>query len=894
MFLNKVLSKMDVMKTFCISIYVLFFILGIGSLSVVSFVAKPESHGERQKFNRTYQEEGLTDMPSVVEDHPRIFLRRTSWAFGPSLADLENVSDKEPWKSWLKQKPGGRPTQGWALRYLLTREEALVPPIIDYMKKVKYWPGYLATVAVCYDWIYRSPSFSSEDKKSIAEKMVRMAEQAIKAGEAYNDMWSHFGYRPAVDIAFAGLALWGHRPEAEKFIRYGGGYIKKNLFLGWHRTGGSYHGGWVYYSQGVQSLVEFVAAWSSATNQNLYQEIALKQDNWLLNHMYYLIYATYPNKTLVDTAGFSYTPSLVGIRSSLVIAAAYKNSDGIRYLRWIGGDLTAWHYDWWPYLFLTPELRTLPVEPYKMPLGQIWGKHGSGYVQMRSGWTENDTIVEFKCGDYFWSHTFLDQNSFTIYRKGRLAIQSGVYADIYYGGPYMTNYYRRTISTNSVLVNMPREKFYYFGKYFDEPGGQREIYLPPPGGNPETCFTFKEYLSRLNSHNHFETGDIKAFEVTDRYSYVYGDATMAYNNPTFSYPGNKPKMDLFTRQLVFIDKKYLIIFDKVNSLSPDYEKRWLLHSIGEPQFGGKPVEVEFPWHREVYKSGLVRIDNQGGTLYCQTLFPEDYLIRKVGGSATVTPAKADSANKGNAVLKTSVRGRYERISPTIASDNAQKEDWIIEFIDQEHFKIKGSITGEDGMGSIKDSISISDSRSIFILKENWEGTPHGGDKFYFSVTSLSSRFWGFGKNQAPSLKAFYKIIRERSHIDPGNWRIEVFPKKKEKFNTFLHLLFPCDRDTAHPPLPEGIVTSNNIMKGLSIDNWIVLFGNKKTIDGEIKYNIKDNNTVNLLLDMKPEKPYMLNIIKEGSEFSKQKVVASKEGTLFFTAPGSCRVEIAPL
>jgi hypothetical protein len=144
------------------------------------------------------------------------------------------------------------------------------------------------------------------------------------------------------------------------------------------------------------------------------------------------------------------------------------------------------------------------------------------------------------------------------------------------------------------------------------------------------------------------------------------------------------------------------------------------------------------------------------------------------------------------------------------------------------------------------------------------------------------------------LKAFYKIIRERSHIDPGNWRIEVFPKKKEKFNTFLHLLFPCDRDTAHPPLPEGIVTSNNIMKGLSIDNWIVLFGNKKTIDGEIKYNIKDNNTVNLLLDMKPEKPYMLNIIKEGSEFSKQKVVASKEGTLFFTAPGSCRVEIAPL
>ena len=51
------------------------------------------------------------------------------------------------------------------------------------------------------------------------------------------------------------------------------------------------------------------------------------------------------------------------------------------------------------------------------------------------------------------------------------------------------------------------------------------------------------------------------------------------------------------------------------------------------------------------RAGLVRIDNKGGTLFCQTLFPEDYLIRKVGGSATVTPAKADPGNKGNATLK---------------------------------------------------------------------------------------------------------------------------------------------------------------------------------------------------------------------------------------------------
>ena len=647
----------------------------------------------------------------------------------------------------------------------------------------------------------------------------------------------------------------------------------------------------------MQSLIEFIAAWSSATNENLYEEIALNEGNWLLEHMYYLIYATYPDKTPVDTAGFSFTPRICGFNSTLIIATALKNKDGLHYLHWLAGDLTNWRYDWWPYLFFTPDLRNLSPGANKISLTRHWGGEGTGYVQMRSGWEKDDTIIEFNCGDYFWSHTFLNQNSFTIYRKGRLAIQSGIYADIKYGGPYMTNYYRRTIGSNSILVHMPHEKFYYFGKWFDEPGGQREIYLPPPRGNPETCFTYNEYLARLTSRNHFETGDIKAFETTDRYSYVYGDATMAYNNPVFTYPGNKPKIDLFTRELVFLDKKYLVVFDRVNSLDAAYEKRWLLHSIGEPKFTGKPVKVEYPGHREIYKSGLVRIDNEGGTLYCQTLFPEDYFIRKVGGGTTATEVRADPANQGNATLKATVVGRYKRVSASIASDKAKKEDWIIEFIGSDRFKIKGSIIGEDGIASYsssKDGIFISNSQSIFIPKENWQGTPRKGDKFYFSVTSPSFRFWANGKNWNPAPKRFINIIKDGSHIDPGNWRIEVFPKKKEKFDTFLHLLYPCDRDKAVPSEAEGITTTNNNMKGIKIDNWIVLFGYKGSVEQKVEYPVKnEDKTANLLLDMKAGRSYLINIISDVSKSDKQKIVASKEGTIFFNTPGKCRVEITP-
>jgi hypothetical protein len=267
----------------------------------------------------------------------------------------------------------------------------------------------------------------------------------------------------------------------------------------------------------------------------------------------------------------------------------------------------------------------------------------------------------------------------------------------------------------------------------------------------------------------------------------------------------------------------------------------------------------------------------------------------VGGSATVTPARGDPASKGNVHLKTEIKGKYERISLTIASDSAQKEDWVIEFIDQEHFKIKGSATGEDGTGSIKDKVFISNSQSIFILKENWEGTPVKGDRFYFSVTSPSHRFWVNGKNQSPSLKAFYAVIRDGSNIDPGNWRIEVFPKKKERFSTFLHLLYPCDRDTSNPSLAEGVVTSDNIMKGISIDNWMVFFGHNGYVNQETEYLVQNKDkTANLLVDMKPEKAYTIKIIKSSSESSQQKLFASQEGTLFFTTHGPCRVQIEPL
>jgi hypothetical protein len=123
----------------------------------------------------------------------------------------------------------------------------------------------------------------------------------------------------------------------------------------------------------------------------------------------------------------------------------------------------------------------------------------------------------------------------------------------------------------------------------------------------------------------------------------------------------------------------------------------------------------------------------------------------------------------------------------------------------------------------------------------------------------------------------------------------VFPKKKEKFETFLHLLFPCDRDKGSPPAAEGFTTKDLVMKGVCIDDWLVLFGQKDIFNQKIIYSIKNKGqTANLLLGMTREKPYTLIISENGSESKGQRVVTSKEGTLFFKANGPCHIEIVPL
>ena len=596
------------------------------------------------RFSHTYAEEAIpeTGLPKVVPTHPRLLVRRDKWEGGLSLPEF-HARGKLSKLPWAKHTGHARML---ALYYLSTGDTSVVQTVVNLILNSTYWPSYACNCALAFDWIY--PALKESQKKALIDHLVKYGHALAKAGEGYSCLYSHYSYYPPSGLLMIGLALDGDHPDAKKFQAWAMGYFKKNYFPAWQRTGGGWQGGGhAYYRYAGDPMILAIACWASATDEDVFKLIKQKYGNWLEEHMYFLIYQMLPDKTRVDSTGFDYAPDfqICKDQTIMLIARGYKNPDGYAYLRWMGKEPKK---NWLLYDAETDAKK--PLFPDRLPLTKLWGRDGFGYLQMRSnGWKPDSTVIEFKCGDYFWSHNFLNQNSFYIYHKGRLVIQSGFYDC--YGGNHFDHYYSKTISSNSMLIFQPGEFTWTPIRrphsdidkegFFPEPGGQRVV-----AWGAETCFTFREFLSRSHSKQHFETGNIVAFEHAPdfSYSYVCGDATDAYNNPKYSYAvkgrKNRPKITRFTRSLAFLDRRYLVIFDRVDAVEPSYRKAWLLHSISKPEVRGNLISAEVPGHIEdfdgdevviTYEGGKLASPEKNGRLFIRTFLPEHHYIRRIGG-----------------------------------------------------------------------------------------------------------------------------------------------------------------------------------------------------------------------------------------------------------------------
>lgn len=288
--------------------------------------------------------------------------------------------------------------------------------------------------------------------------------------------------------------------------------------------------------------------------------------------------------------------------------------------------------------FLWDDPRVRAVNPQEAGLPHARHFRGVDQAVFRSGFTAEDTRIEFDCGPYFAKHQHLDRGHFTIHHRGHLAIDSGAdYTDC--ESPHYLNYYRRTVAHNTLLVYDPGEIFFWSEDVLRaaNDGGQRM-------DSSRYWNTVRGKTDWERTRDIWDLGHIEAFDTRSReYCYTRGNATRAYSAAKLSH---------FTRELVYFPADDLLaVFDTVATTRPELRKTWLLHTVDEPRFlpsdniqydrphGGKSMPAD---------GSAIWIIHGDGELTVHPIFPAQRNVLKRGGQRHEfwTPGDAQGGDWG--------------------------------------------------------------------------------------------------------------------------------------------------------------------------------------------------------------------------------------------------------
>ncbi|GGY86724.1 heparinase II/III family protein [Pseudoduganella plicata] len=249
----------------------------------------------------------------------------------------------------------------------------------------------------------------------------------------------------------------------------------------------------------------------------------------------------------------------------------------------------------------------------------------AGNVLMRNSWVYPDAaLLDFKSASFISeNHHHLDQNSFSLFYKAPLLVDSGQYDE--YQTVHWKNYYERTIAHNSIVLFDPAEKFTYTnnevwsndgGQWFDE----RKTYPT---------------VEEIGGDNKLD--GVTAYEEGGWYAYTEGNATKAYKRDKLNDKAG------FLRSVIYLRpegrpndpdaKATVVVFDKVRTAAGKaLAATSLLHMTGRPVASGEPIGKE---GRYTYPFGsdqsTFTIRKDGGMATIQALLPKSGKATLVGG-----------------------------------------------------------------------------------------------------------------------------------------------------------------------------------------------------------------------------------------------------------------------
>ena len=466
---------------------------------------------------------------------------------------------------------------------------------------------------------------------------------------------------------------------------------------------------------------------------------------------------------------------------------------------------------------------------------------GIGNVILRSEANDDAVIVKFECGDFFSNHDHYDQNSFTVYYKGNLAIDSGYYgkgsgryanttteanfqltANIGWPNFHQLNYSWRTAAHNSILAfkdpknsNLEHDNNdqIYPWPYLSGNSGWLDFEdLVDDGGQ---FFDGKVRKWSNRDDMKFEKGNIAYVSEPpfsgNWYTIVRGNADEAYNN----LKTNHNTLPKFQRDLVLVRPEaavdadsYIIIFDNLN-YAPD-----------------TPLNSELSWTLNVSEDANI-------------------------------PSNIAATNP-NAIFIQGPKRTFSQIDPSWPSTSHSSA-------------YSGDLYVQRLYPSTANS-TIKHKQNFEVGSFNPSSPPH----FDYSDSSFSSG-------------------HPRSNRDIGGQRIEVTLTNVSGSQYFLNVLYPTASDTSPMPTME-LISSNDhlgcqIKSGNDRRNVIFMFG-KKTNSTWVQYTVQHENisTRHVVTDLVPNKNYSVYYLKSGGNWQKlSTVMSSKDGIIEFNSsfgPGS--------
>ncbi|TCL74104.1 heparinase II/III-like protein [Hydrogenispora ethanolica] len=329
-------------------------------------------------------------------------------------------------------------------------------------------------------------------------------------------------------LGIAGLVLYQDLPEAPTYLAWAYEYYLRR-FPVW----GGADGGW---SEGLNY-------WATATNQHFQFLDAMQalnlteilQKPFFRNTGYFALYnlEPFPASSFGDLCNvMAPNPNIALIFEKL--ALFYQDPYFLQYFRTIferypsGRDYYQFSYfDTLFQLYRKDQSQLAPRSLAELPRSRFF--RDIGWVAMHSALGGRDDIMlGFKSSPYgSASHSFSDQNSLVLNAFGEpLAISSG-YRE-WYDSPHHLGWTRTTRSKNAVLF-----------------GGE---------GQP-----VKDASA---------TGTIRRFYTGPGFDFASGDATPAYRKA-----GARQAL----RHVLFVDRRYFIVFDELQSGAP-VSYQWLLHA----------------------------------------------------------------------------------------------------------------------------------------------------------------------------------------------------------------------------------------------------------------------------------------------------------------------------